>query len=91
MREIQDPSLGAEDPREKEMATHLPGFLLGKSHGQRRLEGYSPRGSKRVRQDLATKQQGQKTRANNILRIQVTLEGGRDPGSNPSTKSEISV
>ena len=30
---------------------------LGKSHGQRTLVGYSPRGHKRVRHDLATKQQ----------------------------------
>ena len=30
-------------------------FLLGKSHGQRSLEGYSPWGHKRVRHDLATK------------------------------------
>ena len=34
-----------------------PVFLPGKSHGQRRLVGYSPLGSKRVRHDLATKQQ----------------------------------
>ena len=32
-------------------------FLLGKSHRQRSLEGYSPRGHKRVGHDLATKQQ----------------------------------
>ena len=30
---------------------------LGKSHGQRTLVSYSPRGHKRVRHDLATKQQ----------------------------------
>ena len=30
-------------------------FLLGKSHGQRILVGYSPWGCKRVRQDLAPK------------------------------------
>ena len=34
-------------------------FLLGKSHGQRSLEGYSPWGHKTVRHDLATKQQQQ--------------------------------
>ena len=33
-----------------------PGFLPGKSHGQRRLVGYSPWGRKRVRHDLATEQ-----------------------------------
>ena len=32
-------------------------FLPGKSHGQRSLVGYGPWGRKRVRQDLATKQQ----------------------------------
>ena len=32
-----------------------PVFFPGKSHGQRSLAGYSPRGYKRVRQDLATK------------------------------------
>ena len=31
----------------------------GKSHGQRRLSGYCPWGCKRVKQDLATKQQQQ--------------------------------
>ena len=34
-----------------------PLFLPGKSHRQRSLVGYSPRGCKRVRHDLATKQQ----------------------------------
>ena len=32
-------------------------FLLGKSHGQRSLVGYSPSGCKRVRHDLVIKQQ----------------------------------
>ena len=32
-------------------------FLPRKSHGQRRLEGYSPRGCKRVGHNLITKQQ----------------------------------
>ena len=36
-----------------------PVFLLGKFQGQRRLAGYSPWGRKRVRLDLATKQQQQ--------------------------------
>ena len=34
-----------------------PGFLPGKSHGQRSLSGYSPWGDKRVKHDLAIKQQ----------------------------------
>ena len=49
MQEMQVQSLGQEDPLEKKMATHA-------SHGQRSLAGYSPRG-RRVRHDLATKQQ----------------------------------
>ena len=36
-----------------------PVFLSGKSHGQRIPVGYSPWGLKRVRHDLATKQQQQ--------------------------------
>ena len=40
-----DSTLGWEDPLEKEMAT-TPVFLPGKSHGQRSLVGYSPRGCK---------------------------------------------
>ena len=31
--------------------------LPGESHGQRSLAGYHPRGHKRIRHDLATKQQ----------------------------------
>ena len=41
MWETQVRSLGWEDPLEKEMATH-PSILLGESHGQRSLVGYSP-------------------------------------------------
>ena len=47
MREIQVRSLGWEDPLEKEVAT-TPIFLLGKSHGHRSLEGYSPWGHKEL-------------------------------------------
>jgi len=36
------PSLGQEDPLEKEMAT--PVFLPGKYHGQRSLADYGSRG-----------------------------------------------
>ena len=36
-----------------------PVFLPGKSHGQRSLVGYSPWGCKKVRHNLATKQQQQ--------------------------------
>ena len=37
--------LGREDPLEEEMATHSS-ILLGESHGQRILAGYSPWGHK---------------------------------------------
>ena len=47
--------LSWEDPLEKELATlsNIP----RKSHGQRSLVGYSPRGHKRVGHNLVTKQQ----------------------------------
>ena len=37
-------SLGSKDPLEEEMATHSS--ILRESHGQRSLEGYSPKGHK---------------------------------------------
>ena len=43
VQETRVRSLGWEDPLEKEIAT-TPGSLLGKSHGQRSLAGYSPWG-----------------------------------------------
>ena len=43
MQETLIPSLGQEDPLEKEVATPLV-FLPGESHGQRSLTGYSPWG-----------------------------------------------
>ena len=42
--------------RRKWQAT--PGYLPGKSHGQRNLAGYSPWIYRRVRHDLVTKQHG---------------------------------
>ena len=45
IQESQVPSLGWEDPLEKEMAT-TPVFLLGESHGRRSLEGCSLCGHK---------------------------------------------
>ena len=56
MQEMLVQSLGQEDPLEEEMATYS-GFSPGKSHGQRSLVGYSPRGHKRVGHDLVTKYQ----------------------------------
>ena len=44
MWETRVQSLGREEPLEKGMGT--PVFLLGKFHGQRSLEGYSPWGCK---------------------------------------------
>ena len=41
MKEMGVPSLGQEDPLEKEMAT-CSVFLPEKSHGERILLGYSP-------------------------------------------------
>ena len=56
MKETQVQSVGQENPLEKEMATHSS-ILLGKSHGQRSLAGYSLWSCKRVRHNLVTKQQ----------------------------------
>ena len=49
-------SLGRDDPLEKEMAT-TPVFFPEKSPGQKSLAGYDPCSHKRVRHDLASKQQ----------------------------------
>ena len=46
--------LGLGRSLEKEMATHSSVFLLGTSHGQRSLVGYSSWGLKKVRHDLVT-------------------------------------
>ena len=54
--ETQVQSLGQENLLEKEMATHSSIFLPGKARGQSSLAGYSP-WSRRVRHNLATKQQ----------------------------------
>ena len=45
MQEIQVPSLGEEDPLEKEMATYSSIFAW-EIHGQRSLEGCTPWGCK---------------------------------------------
>ena len=50
VQETQVPSLGWQDPLEKEMATHSS-ILAGKSHGQRSLGGLQSIGSQRVRHD----------------------------------------
>ena len=57
MQETRVPSLGQEDPRRREWQP-TPVFLPGKSGGQRSLAVHSSWGRK-VRHDLATKQQQQ--------------------------------
>ena len=56
MQETQIQFLGWEDPMEEKWQP-TPVFLPGKSHGQRNLAGYSPRGHKRIRHNLSTKQE----------------------------------
>ena len=48
MPEIRVQSQGQEDPLEESRAISTPVFLPGESHGQRRLAGYSPQGSKKL-------------------------------------------
>ena len=43
---MQVRSLGWDDPLDQEVATHSS--ILGKSHGQRNLAGYSPWGHKEL-------------------------------------------
>ena len=50
--------LGQEDPLEKRMATRSS-ILVWEIHVQRSLAGYSPWDHKRIRHNLATKQQRQ--------------------------------
>ena len=56
VQEVGVLSLGLEDSMEEEMAAHSV-FLLGQSHGERSLVGYSPWGRQRTRHALVTKQQ----------------------------------
>ena len=55
-QEMQVWSLGWEYPQRSKWQP-TPVFLSGKSHGQRSLEGYNPRGCEKARHDLVTKQQ----------------------------------
>ena len=52
-QEMRVRSLGYENPLEEERATP-PVFFPGKSHGQRRLTGYSPYGLKEMDTTEAT-------------------------------------
>ena len=59
MQETQETwvqSLGQEDPLRRKWKP-TPVLLAGKSHGHRILVGYSPWNRKRLRHDLANKQQ----------------------------------
>ena len=53
-QEMQVWSLGRKDTLEKETATQFPVFWPGKSYGWRSLASYSPRGHKRVEDNVAT-------------------------------------
>ena len=53
MQENQVPSLGREDPPEKDLATHSR-ILAGESHGQRSLVGCSPWSRKELGMTEAT-------------------------------------
>ena len=57
IQEINVRSLGWEDPLEKEVATHFSILAWKIPYRERILVDYSPRCHKRVRHDLATKQQ----------------------------------
>ena len=56
MQEMWVQSLGGEDPLEKETANNSS-ILAWEIHRQRSLVGYSPWGLRRVKYNLATKQQ----------------------------------
>ena len=56
MQETRVQSLDGEDPLEEKMATHSS-ILAWKVPWPKTLVGHSPKGHKRVRHDLATKQQ----------------------------------
>ena len=74
MQDMQVRSLGQEDPWGKEMAIHLV-FFSEKSHGQRSLVGYGPRGHKRVGHGLVIKQQQQRMFYKERLQKKKMLEG----------------
>ena len=59
--ETQVQSLDQEDPLEKEMVAHFS-ILAGKSHGQKRLAGYSPWGHKQLDTTKQPKNNGMYTK-----------------------------
>ena len=56
------------------MTAHSQVLLPGKSHGQRNLEGYSPWGHKRVRQDLVTKERSQRMEIHNEFLVHTKVQ-----------------
>ena len=66
----------------------IPVFLPGKSHGQGSLVGYSPWGGRRVKCDLATRQQQQKTKT---PLSQVTLGEAQNGGRRGRGEMEVKV
>ena len=80
MQEARVWSLGQEDPWRREWLP-TPVFLPGESQGQKSLAGYSPRGHKRVRHDLATNNELLKTYVipnvfEVVYKIKLGLPGG---------------
>ena len=67
-------SLGQEELLERQWQP-APGFLPGKSHGQRSLVGYSLQGCKRVRHDLETKQPRFFKNCKHLIFFNVRFEG----------------
>ena len=63
-QEIRVQSLGQENLLQKDMAKPIPVFLPGESHGQRSLEGYSPKG---LKESDTTKQQSMNTHTHIFL------------------------
>ena len=67
MQEMQVPTLGWEDPLEKEIAIHSS-ILAWKIPWTEEPSGLPSIGSQRVRHDLATKQQQQQSFEGEIIR-----------------------
>ena len=78
MQEMQEASLGWEDPLEEEMATYSS-ILAGKSHGQRSLVGYSPLSHKEsdMTEQLSTAQQSSKNYCLHSELQQMSLEAAK--------------
>ena len=83
MQETQGESPGWKDPLEEEMTTH-PVFLPEKSHGQRSLVSYSPKGSQRVRRNWAHTHTHKHT-------VSVTLVSGLTHSTQPSRLPQWSL